>query len=194
MRYDIRNVIRVTRIDAAYRQLRMAIALYFQQADPVCVHALASASREVLRIINDGSKEPMLRDVHLVPIERRPTSNAGKEKFHRKIKEFWAFSKHGSKDPNAAMNFDPNVNNILLLECVFKHEEITGSSFDLGTVFQCYIALGFPGSFHDAVTQQIRQLLNYDGPMNLPPKQFFALYGKTIVVLREKFPKLPFAP
>ena len=38
----------ISKLDAAKRQLEMAIKLYFNDDDPISIHTLASASEEIL--------------------------------------------------------------------------------------------------------------------------------------------------
>jgi hypothetical protein len=44
--------IEISKLDAAKRQLKTAINLYFSYGDPVSIHTLASAAREILYDLN----------------------------------------------------------------------------------------------------------------------------------------------
>jgi hypothetical protein len=47
-----RTKITVTKIDAAKRQLRTAIRLWFEDGDPVSIHALAFAAYEIAHVVS----------------------------------------------------------------------------------------------------------------------------------------------
>jgi hypothetical protein len=48
----LRATIVVTKLDAARRQLRTAIRLWFQEADPASIHTLAHAASEIIHVIS----------------------------------------------------------------------------------------------------------------------------------------------
>lgn len=64
--------IRVTRIEAARRQLNTAIELWFLGADPVSVHALAAGSHQILNDLNRAAKGPeLIFGTSAIPPEER---------------------------------------------------------------------------------------------------------------------------
>jgi hypothetical protein len=66
-------VIRLTKLDAARHQLKTAIRLFFEERDPVSIHALASAAQEVLRDLlrARGIPSPSIKDSDLIKPEYR---------------------------------------------------------------------------------------------------------------------------
>src|SRR5262245_42997551 len=52
---------RVSKLDAARRQIRTAIRLFFEDGDTVSIHTLTSAAEELLRdfLIDAGKKSPI---------------------------------------------------------------------------------------------------------------------------------------
>jgi hypothetical protein len=47
------STLRISKVDAAQRQLRTAIALWFNDGDPVATHALAFAAYEILHHVSE---------------------------------------------------------------------------------------------------------------------------------------------
>ena|SRR5436305_13488939 len=65
--------LKISKLDAARRQLETAILLYFNEADPVSIHTLAAASHEILRDLSLHIDSPMLleRSFESLPEELR---------------------------------------------------------------------------------------------------------------------------
>lgn len=91
----------VTKIDAAERQLRVAIRLFFERKDMIAVHTLAAAALEVLRQLGAsvGFKSIMfdLPDDLIIPEKRKEIVEI--------FRQAQNFFKHAGKDPNAEMPF-----------------------------------------------------------------------------------------
>jgi len=96
--------IRVTRIDAATRQFRTAIGLYFQEGDPVAIHTLTMATRQILRVLSKhGGKGAMLMGEEMM-LEPHQRTKAGLKRHHEEVMKEANF-KHSSSDPNEALIF-----------------------------------------------------------------------------------------
>lgn len=120
--------ITVTKLDAAKRQLRTAIELWFNEGDPVSVHSLLYASHEIIhRLFRDAGHKGLLFD--LDPEETLPKdTDATSEELDRLRKEFPKylhtaanFFKHanrqGEKDDEPYV-FSPNVNEEFIQTCL----------------------------------------------------------------------------
>ncbi|MGI8569030.1 MAG: hypothetical protein ACR2KT_08130 [Methylocella sp.] len=71
--------VRIGKLDAARRQLRTAITLWFNDGDPVSVHTLAYAAYEVIHAISekrDPTRRDLLFDSRLIKDEFRGEWNA----------------------------------------------------------------------------------------------------------------------
>jgi hypothetical protein len=77
------GAIRVSKLDAARRQLRTAITLWFSGGDPVATHTLAFASYEILHAVSkkrDPKRMPLIFDFPLIKEEMRSEINIALKK------------------------------------------------------------------------------------------------------------------
>jgi hypothetical protein len=111
---DDTSTIRISKLDAARRQLRTAITLWFTDGDPVAVHALAIAAYEIFHtvsLIRDPNRRDLLFDSDWIKDEyRRDWINL--------IKKNANFFKHADRDPNDVTEFDPSVSEWLMMYAV----------------------------------------------------------------------------
>jgi hypothetical protein len=95
--------LKISKLDAARRQLRTAITLWFNDGDPVAIHALAFASYDILHAVSkkrDPNRRKLVFDSDLFPEEFRKELNIG-------IKKTAHFFKHADRDPQAIIEFNP---------------------------------------------------------------------------------------
>lgn len=66
----IKPKLKISKLDAAKRQLETAIRLYFNEADPISIHTLAGAAHTILSDINKKyGGRPMLDSDYLIKDE-----------------------------------------------------------------------------------------------------------------------------
>lgn len=112
------SVIRVSKLEAAHRQLRTAITLWFTDGDPVSVHALVFAAYEVLHTISkkrNPSRRDLLWDSYLVKEEYR-------SEFNKRIKQHAYFFKHADRDPEGAIDFNTETNEWYMIFAVVARQ------------------------------------------------------------------------
>jgi hypothetical protein len=113
---------RLTKLEAARRQLKTAVELYFAQKDEVSTHILATAAYAIVRDINEHrGGEPMLKDLHVLldPDDAR--------EFKKYVNRPENFLKHADKDPDDIGQLDPRWTEVLLWEASRKYCEMTGT-------------------------------------------------------------------
>jgi hypothetical protein len=109
--------IAVTKLDAAKRQLRTAIELWFHDGDPVSIHALAYAAHEIIHELflraghtgllfdlDPGSSVP--KHIDASPEELKKL----RSEFPKYLKRDANFFKHADRDPDDTLEFSPDVN------------------------------------------------------------------------------------
>jgi alkylhydroperoxidase/carboxymuconolactone decarboxylase family protein YurZ len=90
---------KISKTDAAQRQLDTAIELYFAESDPVAIHTLAAAAYELIRA---------LREREGLPDEITDAIIPGREAEFRQLwNEAQNFFKHADRDGDAVLEFDP---------------------------------------------------------------------------------------
>lgn len=90
---------KISKADAAQRQLDTAIELYFAESDPVAIHTLAAAAYELIKALR-GRKG--------LPDEIADAIIPGREaEFRRLWNQAQNFFKHADRDGDALLEFDP---------------------------------------------------------------------------------------
>jgi hypothetical protein len=135
--------LRVTKIDAARRQLETAITLWFHEADPVSIHTLACASFQLIYDINaQVGNSQMFPD--RVAAELGPTR---REHWHKFIREAQNFFKHARRDAPQTFAFNTDQTVIFIFECCQKYYEIAHEDLPLMKLFTFYLRLNDPAIF-----------------------------------------------
>lgn len=97
--------IQISKLDAAQRQLRTSIKLWFYGEDPVSAHTLAYAAYtiidDVTKARNPNRPGLLFDSPHLTPDDRNL--------FDKVYRGSGNFFKHANRDPNDTLNFSPNI-------------------------------------------------------------------------------------
>ncbi|MBI5675463.1 MAG: hypothetical protein HZC48_06535 [Nitrospirae bacterium] len=126
--------IHITKLNASLRQLETAVILWFNDADAISVHTLASAAYQILYDLNKHQNgPPLLPDLPASNIIR-PES---RKEVKRAMREWANFMKHADKDPSAIASFNPNTNEFLLLYAIETYSTLTR---DIRPILQCFRA------------------------------------------------------
>ncbi len=150
---------RVSKLDAARRQLESAIRLFFASADPVSIHTLVGAARTLLRdllreqgreagldaIFREGIRPEKLKDVRGMLVEAQN------------------FFKHADHDADELFDFNPTTTEILLWDSCALYNTLTGEQIPLFVVFNAWWALTHPQFLNpeaQAVATQNAQIFN----------------------------------
>ena len=134
---------KISKLDAAKRQLETAIALYFHQADPVSVHTLTAAAYAVLRDLNsavDGSA--MIKDW-----ARTYVKEDCKKELRRKLNEAENYFKHADRDRDDVLDFEPGQSELLLLDACWTYKRLSGERPPLLGVFETWAWGTFASDF-----------------------------------------------
>jgi hypothetical protein len=104
------GAIHVSKLDAARRQLRTAIRLWFYDGDPVSIHTLAYAAYEVIHAISKkrNPKRELLFDAKIVKEEYRSLMN-------RALKYPANFFKHANKVDEEVIEFHPKLSELFII-------------------------------------------------------------------------------
>ena len=109
----------VTKIEAARRQLRTAIELWFYDGDPISIHTLAAASHQVVHDLNKKNGGPglMLNTAYI--------KDEYKAEFAANIKHASNFMKHADRKNDSAgmvLEFRPESNRDFMIFTIFGIE------------------------------------------------------------------------
>jgi hypothetical protein len=104
LKLEPESYIVITKLDAATRQLHTAIELWFREGDPVSIHSLISAAMGILAPIAEDRKtwKGTYDTTYIRP--------GLEEEYLALMKVHQNFFKHGSKDPDESIKFNPEAN------------------------------------------------------------------------------------
>ena len=131
---------KISKIEAAKRQLVTAIRLFLSEEDAIPVHTIASAVHEVLRdlLIKKGGKS-FLKDGITVFLHPEDI-----EDYQIQIREPQNFLKHANRDPEGTLDFSPDIVRLWIFDCLRMYMELTGTMFKEGNLFSIWFVLSHP--------------------------------------------------
>jgi hypothetical protein len=138
------TTIKVSKLDAAKRQLDTAIRLWFNDDDPVAIHALASAAYEIIQNINEKKGDKSLT---LIELTRSVIKVEHVEEAMQLIKKPMNFFKHANRDPHAILEFNPKVTESFFAIAIQGLKELGEQRSDVQTAFAIWSLFHKPDHF-----------------------------------------------
>jgi hypothetical protein len=111
---------KISKLEAARRQLETAIKLFFNDSDSISIHTLAAASHNVLKDLDDEDKKVITNDKILEFVKEDM-----KKEFFRIMRKPQNFFKHANQDPESELRFNPEVNEIDLFFAVWQYYQFS---------------------------------------------------------------------
>ena len=149
---------RITKLEAAQRQLNRAIRMHFAQDDPVCTHTLAGAASVLLVDLVE----------HYLPGSTwekkiQQDNNLGTSEFFKIARNAQNFLKHARDDPSGTLDFNTSDTDALLTVAVFNASELAPLSPE-ADVFQLWsLALICPRDMVDK--SPFKEAIEYFGDL-----------------------------
>ena len=176
----------VSKLDAATRQLHMAILLYFQDADALGVHTLAGAAHGIL-------KDLARKHGH----ESVQSTGAGVQSHQlafvmSMINKAKRFLKHVDSDPEDVSTFNPDWTDFLLFDAIQMHLRLTTTLDHADIIFLVWLSSKYPGVLHldttilGANASEFRRIFPTLGAIGEKKRIFLA-------ALNDKSPHLPYS-
>ena len=128
-----------SKLDAATRQLHMAIRLYFQDADPLAIHTLAGAAHGILAdLARHRGHESGFQSTGA-------GVQTGQHAFVvRMIKEARVFLKHADRDPEAVLTFNTDWTDFLLFDAIRMHLSVADEIDLINAIFIIWLSTKYP--------------------------------------------------
>jgi len=129
----MRPNLKITKLDAAKRQLETVIRLYFSSGDPVAIHTLTSAAYNVIRDVgrHRGAPPMLVKDQMLDYV--KPEFH---KEFSKKLNEAENFFKHADRDHEDTIDFNPQQSEILIIDACSHYYRLTEEWPPLFQLFQ----------------------------------------------------------
>jgi hypothetical protein len=166
--------VRVSKLDAARRQLDCAIDLWFRDRDAVAVHTLAAASHQIIHDIHavKSPYEELIFDSVIIKDEHR-------KDFINLIKGPVNFFKHADKDPDAVTEFNTFGSITFMLFSIVGLAHLGERSSDIEDAFVVWMGLHYPAWLKEGHLKTLAQTIpidQLDQIRNLPKRQFLELF------------------
>ena len=141
--------IRISKLDAARRQLDVAIELWFAEGDEVSVHTLAAAAYQIIHDINKkkGGRE-LYYDSIMIKDEYRA-------EFIAFVKKDINFFKHADKDPEGITEFVPMGSIGFMVFSAAGLQQLGESLNDVETIFLLWLAIHHPNWIGDVFRKKL---------------------------------------
>ena len=171
--------ISISKLDAAKRQLESSLRIFFNDGDPVSIHTLVNASDEILSklcskhgvksIIDEGIEK-------FVRVEKR-------KELREKLTEAKNFFKHSGFNENKSVEFNHEVNPILLWDSCRLYQILTSEFTPIMTIFNIWFSLKNKDLILDEKKKEILESLNYTEYLDIENKKHFL---ETMLPLAQK--------
>jgi hypothetical protein len=144
----------ITKLEAAERQLRQAIQLFFGGGDEVAVHTLTGAACEILRDL--AAHRGILHPLGIVLPLRVPARERKRSRFYKLLTRHQNFFKPADRDPEGRVTFDPETTALFLFEATATHRSLAGYVLPETFAFEFWFILQHPdivpaGPFKDLI-------------------------------------------
>ncbi len=152
------KVIKISKLDAARRQLQTAITLWFNDGDPVSTHTLAFAAYEIVHTISkkrDPNRRDLVFDSLVIKDEYRKEYNIW-------VKRHANFFKHGDRDGEAVIEFQPLLSEQFILFAILGLELCGERKNEEESAFVWWLHIHQP----DLLTDKGRKFLADHFPIN----------------------------
>lgn len=140
---------KLSKLEAAQRQLNAAIDLYFESGDEVATHTLAGAAYTLVTDLNGRARniDELLKFI-------KPKNH---EDFRKRWNKPQNFFKHANRDPEAILDFNPQMTEIVLLMACEEYGEL-GERSDQMYLFAAWFMLQNPDALNANGAAIMKQL------------------------------------
>ncbi len=115
---------KISKIDAARRQLVEAIRMFFERRDQIAIHTVTCASYQILLDLRDEyEKNSLLYYCEYIRPEKR-------QEFISILRKAQNFFKHSKSDPNEILDFNINEKELALFDSCYLYSILYSDSFN----------------------------------------------------------------
>ena len=141
---------KVTKVDAARRQLHTAIRLFLEEGDLISVHTLSRAAHDILRTLllaNGGGS--FIKDSEFIKVELRG-------ELSKYLNHPSNFFKHADRDPEDVLTFHHMLCPLWLMDCCVMYQKLTGKFSRESATFAMWFVVQYP----DLLAPESAELVN----------------------------------
>jgi len=169
-----RSTLKVSKTDAAKRQLETAIRLWFNDGEPASIHTLTAAAHQ---IVHDLGKA---RGISSLLRNLTPAKPEYKKKIRQIIAKSENFFKHADKDPDELLDFNPESTEIYMIDAVMTYEALTSERPHIFRAYQMWTTMKNPEILKEEYRAQMQAAIKDPMIAQLGKQEFFTLYMKAL--------------
>lgn len=174
--------VKLTKLEAARKQLKVAISLWFNEEDPASIHTLTGASWQIICDINHKKGNSGNIYQHADKIHPKLGS--------RLVKEPTNFLKHADRDPEGMIEFSPFLAEVLILDAIAGIRMLRKTLSFHEAIFLAWSRYQRPELIPDELSSVITNLVESD-PFcnqlkNMPRKDYFNMMLDNLNSLSEQ--------
>ena len=124
----------ISKLDAAKRQLDMALKLFFLYADVVAIHTVASASFGILEDLCKKQGVDSLTQKGLLGMIK-PEKQA---EVSKKLRAAQNFFKHADRDSDQILHFNPVITEFILMDAAYLYQMLTNEKTALMVIYDLW--------------------------------------------------------
>lgn len=178
---DMSTFQEISKIEAAERQLAVAIALFLNDGDPISIHTLVGAANGILRPLCKEKGIGELLGEELLRPEK-------KKEFYDILRTPANFFKHAHKDADATLKFHPDVNQLHILDCLHLFSSLKGFVFVEGYIFLLWYVCNNPDSFISDAGRVLREQIRSQLPSTTGKETFREMLRAAKKIPRKYYP------
>jgi hypothetical protein len=132
--------------------------MWFLDADPISTHTLACAAYEILHAVSkkrNPARRRLLFDSALIKEESRKLVNDA-------LRRHANFFKHGDRDPDAVIPFDPALTQFFFTFAIAAFDECGEPSSDEFSIFKGWMRIQNTTALDDAARKQVEELFSIE--------------------------------
>jgi hypothetical protein len=167
----------ITKLDAAQRQLRTAIALWFNGGDDVSIHALAFAAYEVMHALSkrhNPYRRDLLFDTFYVKDDYR-------SEFNIQLKKSASFFKHANRETETQIEFNPEISELFILFAIAGRELCEHPQSQEESAYLWWLQLNKPSMLTEKGQKFVAERIttdDIDHMRRIPKSQFFYAFNE----------------
>jgi hypothetical protein len=150
--------LKISKLEAARRQLRTAMELWFADGDPVSIHALAFAEYEIIHFVSK-KRAPGRRDL---VFDSRIVKDEYRAEWNRIIRQEANFFKHADRDPDGEIELSLGSPEFCMMFAILGLECCKEDLNDIELTFQLWLWINRP----DLLTPEGKELFESNIPVD----------------------------
>jgi len=127
---------KVTKLDAAERQLKEAIYMVINQRDPISTHTIACSAHQILY--------DLARKKHISGNIKDIVPNRKKREWFNILNTPYNFFRHANKDTAKKIEFNPTISHFFILDATYLYQELNDRLFYEAALFRLWFNKHYP--------------------------------------------------